>query len=135
MFVPGGCYSHSTTCTRPRTTTTPTTAATLASITPIVNTPTIFPLLLKLKLCLRIVVVTPQLVQGQERPCATHSCAAVNQDGSRFVRLDLESSNRVLARNNFQKQEKETYMQLLHLLHHVHQLPAKFILSRIFKYP
>ena len=76
---------------------------------------------------LRAVVVVPQLVQGQERPCATHSCAAVNQDGSRFVRLDLESSNRVLARNNFQKQEKETYMQLLHLLHHVNQFPAKYL--------
>ena len=97
MYVPVGCYSRSRVCTRPKTTTTSTTAATLASITPIVNTvPTIFPLLLKLELCLRIVVVVPQFVQGQERPCATHSCAAVNQDGSRFVRLELESSNGVL---------------------------------------
>ena len=107
MYVPAGCYNRSTACTRPRTTTTSTTATTLASITPILNTPTIFPLLLKVELCLRVVIVVPQLIQGQERPCATHSCAAVNQDGSRFVRLELESSNsRVhlmggLTRNDF----------------------------------
>ena len=69
------------------------TGMTMSSIAPILNTPTIFPLLLKLELCLRVVVVVPQFVQGQERPCATHPCAAVNQDGSRFVRLELESSN------------------------------------------
>ena len=80
-------------------------------------------------------LVVQQLVERDEGARPADTRAAVNQDGSRFDRLDLESSNRVLARNNFQKQEKETYMQLLHILHHVHQLPAKFILSRIFKYP
>ena len=80
-------------------------------------------------------LVVQQLVERDEGARPADTRAAVNQDGSRFDRLDLESSNRVLARNNFQKQEKETYMQLLHLLHHVHQLPAKFILSIILSYP
>ena len=42
---------------------------------------------------LGVVIVVPQFVQGQECPCATNSCAAVNQDGSRFFFLELESSN------------------------------------------